>query len=119
VTGSATSSGVTLAAFGSANNGAVFATGFLTTGATIRTCTPDTGWTEVHDFGTTYAGAAGAASLETQFRASNDTSATGTWSAGGYIGSMGVEIKAAGAGGSTSAQARRRRQRTFGTGPYL
>lgn len=113
VTGSATTSPVTLSAFGNAGNGAVFATGWLNTGATIRTCTPDTGWTEVHDFGTTYAGAAAASALETQFRASNDTSATGTWSAAGYLASMAAEIKAASAGTAVSplamAHSRRRR----------
>jgi hypothetical protein len=95
VTGSATAAGVTLSAFGSANNGAVFATGWANVGASVATCTPDTGWTEVHDLGTDYAGAAAAAAIETQFRASNDTSATGTWSAAGYISSVAAEIKAA------------------------
>ncbi len=99
VTGSGTAAAVTLSAFGDANNGAVFGTGWTNTGATIRTCTPDTGWSEVHDTGTTYAGAAAAAAIESQWRASNDTSATGTWSAAGFILSVAAEIKAAAVGG--------------------
>jgi len=100
--GSATSSAVTLSAFGNANNGAAFGTGRTLAEATIRTCTPDTGWTEIHDFGTNYASGAASASLETQFRASNDTTATGTWSSAGYIHSVAIEIKAAGSGSSTT-----------------
>lgn len=100
VTGSATSSAVTLSAFGDSGNGAVFGSGRVNAGAGIATCTPDTGWTEVHDFGTTYGGGGGASTLETQFRASNDTSATGTFSVAGYIVSLAAEIKVAGAAAS-------------------
>lgn len=95
LTGSGTSAPATLAAFGSASNGASFGTGHTAASAGPFTCTPDTGWTEGYDFGTTYAGGVAYAALETQFRADNDTSATGTWSGAGYIASIGVEIKAA------------------------
>lgn len=113
VTGSGTAAAVTLSAFGNAANGAVFGSGWTNTGATIRTCTPDTGWTEVHDTGSTYAGGAAAAAIESQWRASNDTSATGTWSAAGFILSIAAEIKAASAGTAVAplamAHSRRRR----------
>lgn len=105
VTGSGTAATVTLSSFGSTDNGAVYGTGWTNTGSTIRTCTPDTGWSEVHDTGTTYAGAAAAAAIESQWRASNDTSATGSWSAPGFILSIAAEIKAVAVGGGSSIAA--------------
>lgn len=83
---------VTLAAFGSSNNGA--AAGFATSNNLATN--PDTGWTEIHDL--TYA--TPGRSLETQWRADNDTSAVGTPSAGTPdMGGIAIEIKAATAGG--------------------
>lgn len=82
---------VTLAAFGS-GNGAAAAFGTSNNLAT----NPDTGWTEIHDL--TYA--TPGRSLETQWRADNDTSAVGTPSAGTPdMGGIAIEIKAATAGG--------------------
>ena len=110
---SATASPVTLAAFGNANNATVFFTAWTATGSTIRTCTVKAGFNEIHDTGTTYAGAAAASAIESQFKAGNDTTPTGTWSAAGAILSVALEIKAASAGTPVSplamAHSRRRR----------
>lgn len=104
LTGSGTSCPATLAAFGDVANGAYYATSYTQAGNTSRTCTPDTGWTEIHDGGTDYVGAAAWGGIETQWRASNDTSATGTWAAAGYLHSIAIELKAAGAGGGTTTK---------------
>ncbi len=92
--GTATSITATLAAFGNANNGAVAALGWFMAAASPATCTPDTGWTEGTDAGVT-SGSLSLA-LETQWRASNDTTATGTWNAAGGIQTVAAEIVAAG-----------------------
>lgn len=82
----------TLAAFANANNGAIAACLWGMAGAT-QTCTPDTGWTEVSDAGVAIGGAA--LCLEAQFRASNDTTAQGTWAANGAVQTVAAEIVAA------------------------
>lgn len=113
VTGSGTSSAVALAAFGNASNATVLFTAWTNTGGTTRTCSPKAGFTEVHDTGSTYASGAAFAAIESQFLAGNDTSPTGTWSAAGYILSVALEIKAAGAGATVAplAMAHHRRRR--------
>lgn len=89
---SATSATATLAAFASTDNGAVSATIWAAAGA-AATCTPDTGWSEIHDLGVAEGGAG--FSLETQWRADNDTTALGTWSATGSVRTVAAEIIAA------------------------
>jgi hypothetical protein len=90
----------TLAAFASANNGAIAATCSLVAGVTIPTCTPDTGWTEIHDTGV--ADVSISLAIETQWRASNDTTALGTWSTNGGIFTIAAEIIAASSGTSVA-----------------
>lgn len=121
VAGSATSSAVTLATFGDVNNATVIFTAWTTTGSTIRTCTPKGGFTEVHDTGTTYAGAGAASAIQSQFKAGNDTTPTGTWSGAGAILSLALEIKAAvgGGGGGTTPLTRSRRSGSGGMGPEM
>jgi hypothetical protein len=94
--GASASATATLAAFASANNGAVMATGFFDATGVVKTCTPDTGWTEIHDLGLTEAGNR-ALSIETQWRADNDTTAVGTWNANGGVLTVAAELVAAGA----------------------
>jgi hypothetical protein len=91
ITGAATSVTATLAAFASANNGAICAT-ISAKATTAATCTPDTGWSEIHEVSLVSAGIGFA--LETQWRASNDTTALGTWSAGSAIQTIAAEIVA-------------------------
>lgn len=92
-TGTAVSSlTVTLAAFGSANNGAYAAFGAVATVA----ITHDSGWSEIHDISFTPPSGA----LETQWIATNDTSAVGTMSSGtADMGGIAIEIKAAAVAG--------------------
>lgn len=94
--GTATAGAVTLAAFGNANNGMFSSFGHLGA-APIGTATPDTGATEIHDLGIVILSGAGGLELETQWKASNDTSAACTWSKGGYLHSCAIELVAAGA----------------------
>lgn len=82
-----TSLGVTLAAFGSANNGAY--AGFGTSQSTSA-ITPDGGWTEVHDQG--LSGDQGR--IETQWRVDPDTSAAASWGLSADAGGVALEIKA-------------------------
>jgi hypothetical protein len=96
--GTTASATATLAAFAGANNGAVMATGFFDATGVVKTCTPDTGWTEIHDLGLTEAGNR-ALSIETQWRADNDTTAVGTWSANGGVLTVAAELVAASTGG--------------------
>jgi hypothetical protein len=93
ITGSANTVTATLAAFGSANNGAASAHGFFNV-APLRTATPDTGWTETAEQGSTFDSGSFAASLETQWRATNDTTALATWSGTGGVFALSSEIKA-------------------------
>lgn len=80
-------------AFGSANNGVISALVWGITTPTPATCTPDTGWTEEHDLGL-LSGTISFA-LETQWRASNDSTAAGTWSANGAMQIVAAELVAA------------------------
>jgi hypothetical protein len=93
ITGTLTSLTATLAAFGSANNGAISAQINAKVAGTLATATPDTGWSEIHDLALN-SGSFDFA-LETQWRASNDTSATQTWSVAGAIQVVAAEIVAA------------------------
>jgi hypothetical protein len=93
--GATASATATLGAFANANNGAICATGALVAGVTIPTCTPDTGWTEIHDTGT--ADGTISIAIETQWRASNDTTALGTWSVNAGVLTVAAEIIAAAA----------------------
>jgi hypothetical protein len=95
ITGAATSVTATLAAFASANNGAICAT-ISAKATSAATCTPDTGWTEIHEVSLVSSGIGFA--LETQWRADNDTTALGTWSAGSAIQTIAAEIVAGTAG---------------------
>ena len=104
-TSTGTSSAVTLSAFGNAANGAFFANGWTVAASGAVSCSEDTGWTEIHDTSTLYGGGTARAAIETQFRADNDTTATGTWSASGYVYSMALEIKAAGSSATTVSPA--------------
>jgi hypothetical protein len=85
----------TLAAFASAANATYAAHAVENVAdATIRTATPDTGWTEIHDLGT--AGSGYAISIQTQYLLGNDTTAAVTWSATtSNLGSIAIEIAAA------------------------
>lgn len=78
-------------------NGAI--AGFTTTntGTTIRTATPRSGWTEIHDLATTYISGAAEQSLETQYRATNENTASVTWSGTGYMYGIAAELVAAAA----------------------
>lgn len=92
-TGEAVSSvTATLAAFGSASNGAVAGVG-----ATANVgITHDTGWSEIHDITSV---TLPATALETQWIATNDTTASGTMVSGtASMGIIAIEIKAAVAG---------------------
>lgn len=92
MTGTVASVTATLAAFASANNGALCAT-LSIKASPAATCTPDTGWSEIHDINMTE-GAFGFG-LETQWRADNDTTAQGTWSANAAVMTIASEIIAA------------------------
>lgn len=93
----------TMAAFADASSGAVAGFGHDNgSGTAIRTATADAGWTEVHDFG--LASGSFSQSLQTQFIATNDTTAGVTWSAADaatYNGAIAVEVKGASAGHPT------------------
>ena len=78
-----TSLTVTLAAFGSATNGA--ASGFVHNAA--EASTPDTDWTEIHDLNGTAVG------LETQWRATSDTTAAASWATSSRGAGIAIEIK--------------------------
>lgn len=92
---------VTLAAFGSADNGAVSVHGWDSAStSTPATATAGTGFTEIHDGGATQ-GSGFAIALQSQWRADNDTTANITWSTTGSLGGIAVEIKAAGAAATT------------------
>ena len=97
ISGSLTTLGTTLSAFGSSNNGAICAT-INARATTAATATPDTGWTEIHDLSLVSGGIAFA--LETQWRDSNDTSPSETWSAAGAIQIVAAEIVAATSSGT-------------------
>lgn len=94
-TGSVATVTATLAAFGSANNGASGANSWFNLSGSVPTATPDSGWTELHDTGTTFGGATLANAIETQWRATNDTTALATWSANGAVYAIASEIAAA------------------------
>lgn len=96
-TGSATSLTVTLGAFGDAGNGAVSFHATLVVGATQATATAGSGWTELNESANSETPVS--YSIESQWRADNDTTADVTWSIGGYSYSAALEIKAAGGGG--------------------
>ena len=85
----ATSITVTLAAFGSTDNGAAFGMGR----GRAEASTFDTGWTEIVD--TTYSTPNTA--IETQWRADNDTTAGASWVTSGKAAGIAIEIKAAAA----------------------
>lgn len=95
LTGAAAAITTTLSAFGSATNGAMSAALWVNTGVTPATATADTGWTEVHEVGFSDTGPV-AFTLETQFRATSDTSSVTTFSANGLMLSLAFEIKEAG-----------------------
>lgn len=88
-TGNSTTPNVTLAAFGSANNGAYGAV--CTYNSNLHT--PGSGWTELGD---------GADDPQTQWRANNDTTCDWTHPATTDWGAIAIEIKAAGGGGGIS-----------------
>lgn len=93
VTGAAVSSvSITLAAFGSASNGASAGVG-----ATANVgITHDTGWNEIHDITSV---TVPATALETQWIATNDTTASGTMVSGtADMGIIAIEVKAAATG---------------------
>lgn len=85
----ATSLTVTLAAFASASNGALSC--FSTTAS--EAITHDPGWTELADT----AGTSPNSSLESQWRADNDTTAASSWTTAAKVGGIAIEIKVAGA----------------------
>jgi hypothetical protein len=95
ISGTLTTVGATLAAFGSSSNGAICAT-ISAKATSAATCTPDTGWTEIHEQSLVSAGIGFA--LETQWRADNDTSPSETWSAASAIQIVAAEIVAGTAG---------------------
>lgn len=97
LTVSGTSLTVTLAAFGSTDNGAVAVFGVRD----AVVITPDTGWTEIHDINWTLPGSA----LETQWRADNDTTAVASWTGNEIAGGIAAEIKVAAVGGATPQRA--------------
>jgi hypothetical protein len=101
-----------------AGNGAI--AGFTTTnaGTTIRTATPRTNWTEIHDVSSTYATNGGEQSLETQYRATNENTASVTWNGTGYMYGIAAELVAAAASGTTPIS-RTRRSGSGGMGPDL
>lgn len=95
VSGSNTSITATLPnAFGHVNNGVISACGWLNFGA-AATCTPGSGFTEIHEFNFD-AGGVGHA-LQTQFRPDNDLTADVTWSLAGGMIIVAAEIIASGA----------------------
>lgn len=83
----------TLAAFSSSLNGALSFHRWIGGGATPATATPDTGWTELQDTGGTDTPLS--LSIESQWRADNDTTAAVTWSLTGAMQSIALEIKSA------------------------
>lgn len=95
ITGTLNTITATLSAFGSASNGAVSGHAWFNVNPG-PTATPDTGWTEVHE--TAAVGGSTTVAEETQFVASNDTTALCTWSSNGAIYATALEIKAAGTG---------------------
>lgn len=84
----------TLSAFGSATNGAAASHFWANFTGAPETATVDTGWTEIYDGGDTDTGPVSFA-VQSQWRASSDTSAAVTWSGTGYLSSIAVEIKEA------------------------
>jgi hypothetical protein len=84
-----------------AGNGGV--AGFTTTntGTTLRTATPRTNWTEIHDVASTYATNGAEQSLETQYRATNENTASVTWSGTGYMYGIAAEIVASSSSSTT------------------
>lgn len=85
--GTATSSNVTLAAFGDAtNNAAVGATGI----DDVLAVTPETGYAEIHDVG-----AAGLQTIETEWNTGEDLSVTASWTGTQIWGMIGIEVKVA------------------------
>lgn len=93
-TGSVATITATLGAFGSVNNGAMSAHGWFNAGA-VQTATPKSGWAEIHDNGTTYSAGTLADCLETQWRATNDTTASAVWTSNGAVFAIALELKAA------------------------
>ena len=87
--GTATSLTVTLAAFGSTDNGATSGFEHRANEAT----TPETNWTEIHDVTEINPNS----NLETQWRADNDTTASASWTTLANCGGIAIEIKAAAA----------------------
>lgn len=92
---SASSLSVSLSAFGSATNGAAAIHFWANFSGSPASATPDTGWTEIYDDGTTDSGPV-SFELQSQWRATSDTSAGVTWSGAGYLASIAAEIKEAG-----------------------
>lgn len=93
-TGSVATVTATLAAFASANNGASGANSWFNASGSVPTATPDAGWTELHDTGTGFGGGTLANAIETQWRATNDTTALATWSGNGAVFAIASEIAA-------------------------
>lgn len=85
---------VTLAAFGSTDNGATAGFGKGNTQDTVN----ETGWTEIHDV------TSEGASIETQWRVDNDTTASASWTTASGTGGIAIEIKAAAAAGGAVIQ---------------
>jgi hypothetical protein len=100
-TGSVNTVTATLAAFSSADNGALAVHGFFNA-APVRAATPDTGWTETSENTMLFSGNVFALGIETQWRADNDTTALATWAGNGAVYAIASEIKAAAAGTSDS-----------------
>jgi hypothetical protein len=78
----------TLSAFSSAGNATYGAFGASDSGGVPRTFTAGTGYTEIHDTGSTFS------AVFTEFRSDNDTTVDATASASTNIGVIAVEIKA-------------------------
>lgn len=83
-TGTGSILSMTLGAFANVNNGAIAGYGIKIAEA----ITADSGWTEIHDL----QNATESLSIETQFIASNDTSASGDWATNADSSSIAAEI---------------------------
>jgi hypothetical protein len=92
ISGTLTSVTATLAALFNSNSGAICAT-VSAKATSSAACTPDAGWTEIDEIPLVSGGIG--FSLETQWRASNDTTALGTWDAASAIQTIAAEILAA------------------------
>jgi hypothetical protein len=86
-TSSVTTSTVTLAAFGSANN-ATF--GVIGRNKNNESFTPGSGFTEIHDLTT----ASESLGVATEWRNDNDTTVDGSWASSVKAGGVAIEIKA-------------------------